>query len=322
MKHALAIVLLIAVSLAGCSRNTDPVTAVAAARALVQQGKPGEARIALKRLLSAHPQTAPARVLLAQIALDEGDAQAASDEISTLDDAALKEPEALQTLARVEIAVGKPDDALKRLQSSGEVIAQPDRALLLASAYRALESPADALAVLREVQATSGTSEPLVLGIAETLAAMGNFEPAAAELDRYLAQSPVNRADALRMRGDVNLRQGKPKEAAADFRAALDAAPAAWPRISRISTQLMVADALIAAGQVDAAKATLKVIEKESPGTLGATVLQGQIALLEGRYDEAVERLDSPGKAGASNPRIQYLLVEALMKSGDIGARQ
>jgi predicted Zn-dependent protease len=145
---------------------------------------------------------------------------------------------------------------------------------------------------------------------------MGNFELAAKELDRYLATTPADRADALRMRGEVNLRQGKPDEAAADFRAALEAAPAGWPRISRITTELMVADALIAAGQIDAAGADCEV--EDLAGHLGAMVLQGQIALLEGRPDEAAERLEAVSEAGADNARVQYLLIEALMKSGNI----
>jgi cellulose synthase operon protein C len=317
MKRAFATLLLAAALMAGCAKDFDAVTGVAEARTLLAQGKAGEARILLKNLLSKHPQTASARVLLAQIALDEGDPRAASDEISTLGDAALKDVEAQKVFVRVEIETGKPEAALKRLQASGELIPQPDRALLMASAYRALETPADALAVLREAQAVKGSSEPLILGIAETLAVMGNFELAEAELDGYLSGNPPDRANALRMRAEVKLRQGKPDDAVTDFRAALEAAPAGWPSVNRITTELMVADALISAGDIDAAKKQLEKVEKTSPGTFGVSVLQGQIALLEGRPDEAVERLESVTASGASNPRIQYLLVEALMKSGN-----
>ncbi len=317
MKRLLTLVLL-ATLLAACTRPIDPVTGVAQARALMHEGKGGEARILLKNLLSKHPDTVPARVLLAQIALDEGDPEAASDEISTLGAAALKDVEALQMRARIEIETGKAESALKRIQESGALIPQPDRALLLASAYRALESPADALAVLRDVQTANGNSEALVAGIADTLAAMGHFELAVTELDRYLEKNPANRADALRLRGDVKLRQGRPDEAVKDYRAALEAAPVGWPRISRISTQLMVADALIAAGQVGAAKEQLAALEKTTPGTLGAKALLGQIALLEGRPEEATELLDAVNASGASSARIQYLLVEALMKSGNV----
>lgn len=317
MKRAFRIVVLAAVLLGGCAREIDPVAGVPAARALLEQGKTGEARILLKNLVSRHPETAPARVLLARIALDEGNAQAANAELSVLNSAALADPEALQLRARVDIGIGEPEAALQRLQTSGAVVAQPDRALLMASAYRALGSSAEALAMLREVQATTGVSEPLVLGIAETLAMMGNTELAAAELDRYLAASPVKRADALHMRGEVKLRQGEPEEATSDFHAALAAAPANWPLISRITTELMVVDAQIAAGEIDAARVQLARVEKSWPGTLGAMVLQGQIALLEGRPEEAVQHLSAVVAAGAGNERIQYLLVEALMKSGN-----
>ena len=261
---------------------------------------------------------APARVLLAQIALDEGNAQAASDELSTLDEAALQDPQALLMWVRVDIEIGKPEVALQRLHKSGASIPQPDRALVLASAYRATGSQADALAVLREVEPEVGSSEALALGIADTLQEMGNFELATVELNRYLASSPASTSDALRMRGDLKLRQGKPADAVADFQAALKAAPAAWPQVNRIGTELMIADAQIAAGEIEAAKAQLAKVEKRWPGTLGATVLLGQIALLEGRPEEAVDRLGAVDEAGAGSERVQYLLVEALLKSGNV----
>ena len=318
MNHAFKALILALAILAGCAKTIDPVTGVTEARALIAEGKGGEARVLLKNLLAGHPQNATARILLAQILLDEGNAQAASDELSLLDAAALADPVAVQVRARADIGTGKPELALQQLQASGELVPQPDRALLMASAYLALESPADALAVLREVQAKAGVSESVTLGVAGTLAAMGNFELAAAELDSYLAASPVNRADALRMRGDMKLRQGKPDEAAADFRAALEAAPVNWPVINRIATELMIADAQIADGDIAAAKVQLAKIEKSWPGTLGAMVLLGQIDLLEGRHAEAVERLGTAMEAGAGSERIQFLLVEALVKSGNV----
>ncbi|MEO8309127.1 MAG: XrtA/PEP-CTERM system TPR-repeat protein PrsT [Pseudomonadota bacterium] len=317
MNRAFKALVLAVVLSSGCARDIDPETSLVQARSLLTQGKSGEARILLKNLLAAHPKTPMARVLLAQMALDDGNAQAASDELSVLDERALADPAALQLQARVEIEVGKPEDALKRLQASGELISQPQRALLLASAYRALESPGDALVILREAEAVSGPSEPMVLSIAETLAAMGNIELATAELDRYLSSTAAQRADALRMRGDLKLREGNPEEAAKDFNAALAAAPPAWPLISRVSTQLMIADSQIAQGEIDAAKAQLDKIEKSWPGTLGATVLRGQVALLEGRPDEAAERLGAVVAAGAGSERIQYLLIDALIKSGN-----
>ena len=66
---------------------------------------------------------------------------------------------------------------------------------------------------------------------------MGNFELAAEELDQVLAgESPANRADALRMRGDVKLRQGKPTEAAIDFRGRAQGGARSVAAMNRIGT--------------------------------------------------------------------------------------
>jgi putative PEP-CTERM system TPR-repeat lipoprotein len=318
MRQAFVAGVLVLALLAGCARDVDPVTGVAQARALIEQGKSGEARVLLKNLLSKHSDASAARVLLARIALDEGNPQAASDELSTLDEAALRDPQALLMWARVEIEVGEPQVVLQRLLKSGDSIPQPDRALIVAAAYRANGSQADALAVLRKIESEVASSEALVLGIAGTLQEMGNIELATGELNKYLRTNPASSADALRMRGDLKLRQGKPADAVIDFEAALKAAPAAWPQTNRVSTELMIADAQIAAGQLDAAKVQIAKVEKKWPGTLGATVLLGQIALLEGRPEEAVDRLGAVEEAGASSARVQYLLVEALLKSGNV----
>jgi cellulose synthase operon protein C len=318
MNQVFRAIAAMAVLLAGCAGDVDPVKGVAEAQSLVSQGKAGEARILLKNLLSLHPDASGARVVLARIALDEGDAQAASDEMSALDAAELADPGALRVQVRVDIETGKPEVALARMKESGDSIPQPDRAVLLASVHRATGSPADALAVLRDVEATAGWSAALSPGIAASLASMGNMDLAIAELDKYLASAPADRADALRMRGEIHLRDGRPEDAARDFKAALDAASPGWPRVDRITTELLVVDALIAAGKVDSAKAQLAKVEKSWPGTFGAMVLQGQMALLEGRPEEAVEFLGAVMEAGAGNARIQFLLVEALMKTGNL----
>ena len=313
--HALAVAVLL---LAGCGRAVDPATAVADARALIAEGRSGEARILLKNALARTTGLPEARVLLATIAFNEGNAKAAEDELSTVDDALLQSPEAVSLRVRVELALDRPEDAATLMAELGDRLPEPERSMLRSRVLLANGSAAEALALLRETQRNAGDSGPLAIEIAGTLAAMGDLTPAIEELTRYLDKEPADRSDALLARGELHLRQGAPEEATEDFRAALAAATEAWPGVSRITTELMLGDALLASGEIEPAKSHIARLEKTWPGMIGTELLGAQVALLEGRPGEAATRMGPIAEANPDNVRLQYLLIDALVQSGNV----
>jgi cellulose synthase operon protein C len=317
MRALLALLVVCAV-LTGCNRRIDPATTEAEARALLAQGRDGEARILLKNALARNPSFTIARVLLADIAMGEGNPKAARDELSVADANALLTPEAIALRTHVALALGDVDEADRLMREYGPAIAEPGRTILQAGVQLAGGAAPEALALLRERQRGSPADPRLALEIASTLTAMGNLTPAIEELDRYLARQPVDRSDALKARGELHLRQGAPERAAEDFAAAIKAAPDSWPRISRLTTELMVGDSLLASGDIAAAKEQIRRIERTWPGMQGTELLQAQVALLEGRSGEAAGRMASIAEANPDNVRLQYLLIDALVKSGNI----
>lgn len=309
--------ILVALALTGCGRGVDPATAVNEAQALIEAGKSGEARILLKNALARQADLPGAREVLARIALEEGDARAAGDELAAIDKAQLS-PDAQVLKVRVALALGRVDEAQRALEAAQDGLAEPEHTLLRASVLSAQGATAESLALLRAAQQQRPQNGQVAVQIAGNLAAMGNLDGALAELDRYLASSSTDRVDALRARGGLKLRQGASEQAVADLRAALQSAPPNWPLGDRLATELVIADAMLAAGQMSAAREQIDRVAKTWPGMLGTEVLQASLALLEGRVAEAVDRLTPIVEATPENIRLRYLLVDALMRSGNI----
>jgi len=160
--------------------------------------------------------------------------------------------------------------------------------------------------------------ERLAVEIAGTLAAMGNMGSGIAELDRYLADSGRRGADALRVRGGLKLRQGLPTAAAEDFKAALTAAPRDWPVFSRMQTDLAIGEAQLAAGEIPELRRQLDHLDENWPGLFGTAILRARLALLDGHAADAADQLGKLVEAAPQDARLQYLLADALFRSGNL----
>ena len=313
----IAMAMMAALLLSACGRSADPATAVANAKELIAEGKAGEARILLKNAMAKAPQIPGARQLLARIAMDEGDLKAAYDELGVVPAAEAAQPETAALKARLALEMGKPDEAEKLLQAAGEAVAEPERSILRARLLRARRSDAEALAVLRAAQQSSPDDESLSTELVEGLAASGNLAAAVAEADRFLADAKHPKADALRVRGEVRMRQGNPAAGVKDLKAALEAAPGSWPRVRRITTELQLGEALFAAGDIPGARAQVDHLTKAWPGMIGTEILAARLDLQDGKAADAAARLEKALASMPDNARLQYMLADALTRSGN-----
>jgi predicted Zn-dependent protease len=80
----------------------------------------------------------------------------------------------------------------------------------------------------------------------------------------------------------------------------------------------MSADAMLATGDIAQAREQIIRIEKRWPAMLGTELLAAHLALLEGRPGEAASRMLPIAESDPDNVRLQYLLIEALSRSGNI----
>lgn len=310
-RTGLVVALVMAV-LAGCGRPVDPATAVGEAQALVDAGKSGEARILLKNALVKQARLPGARELLARIALDAGDTQAAQDELAAADAADLgAQARALQV--QIALDLGQPETAGRLLDAAWDELEARERTLLRARVLVAQGMGMQALLQLRALQARVPADPDVGVQVAATLAALGNAGEAIAELDRVIAASP--QADALRLRGELLLRQGDGDRAAGDLRTAIDSAPPGWPGVQRLGAELALGDALLAAGRLDEAAVQVAHIETQWPGVMGVRLLQARQAVLEGRPADAVERLEPLRDAAPGNLVLLRLLADAQLRA-------
>jgi putative PEP-CTERM system TPR-repeat lipoprotein len=311
-----AFALLAVVALLGCAGKPTPEKAVANAQQLIAAGKPGEARVHMKALLAEHPENLEARLLLARIALDNGDLRVADEELSQLTPEQLRDPRAETLRLWVDLGVGKHAAILAAIGQGKVNTEGAERARIRAAALRAAGSPADALEVLRSAAAASPQDAAVAVDLAETLAAIGNLQQARVELDAFLEKNP-RQPDALAARGSLHLRGGATAKAVEDLSAALSAATPAWGVLKRVNTQVLLGEAALAAGNVPLAREQLAAIEKDHPGALGANLLAADIALYEGRAGDAADALQVVARAMPGNARVQYLLADAWVRGGN-----
>ena len=315
--YSLMLCAVFAALLGGCAREVDPVEGIASARSLIEEGEAGEARVRLKNLVIAHPDLQQARVLLAEIALSAGDPQAADDELASIDRKLLVDAEGQHVRYRTDLALGRSDDVLAALSGDGLKLSQRDRVLLRSAALRNKGTAADAIEDLRNAIAVTPDDPALTVELSECLAAIGNLQAAQQTLDEFLKRQPKS-AEALLARGELRLRKGEAVAAEGDLRGAISSAAPAWPQTSRIAAETLIGEALLAAGKLDEAKAQIATIDKLFPGVIGAQLLGARIALLEGRNGDAVDVLQRVYDAIPDNARIQYLLADALVRSGNL----
>ncbi len=304
--------------LLGCARELAPPQALEKAQALITAGEAGEARIVLKNLLVAHPQTIDARVLLAQLALDSGDVQAAEEELGGIERAQFVEASARVVRWRTDIGMGRHAEVLAALAAAGVGLPPEQIARLRASALRAAGAGADSIDELRALIAAEPANAALVVELAASLASIGNLQQAETELDAFLADPRRVDADALLSRGELRLRKGAADLALQDFELAQARAALAWPLRSRVAAEIMAAEATLALGRVAAAKEQVTAIERRRPGTVGARILLARIALLEGRHGDAADVLQGLAETMPGDARIQYVLVDALLRGGNL----
>ena len=317
MTHRSRFLVLLAVALiGGCARDLDPQSTIPEARALLESGESGEARVLLKNLLVKHPDVLEARALLARIALDAGDARAAEDELAGVDWAEIRDAQSQEVRWQIDLALGRAPDVLKALNAPGVSLSDVQRAKLRSSALRATGLPADGISELRAAMAAQPKDPSIVVELSAALAALGNLQQAEQELDRWMKDhSP--QSDVLLARGELKLRGGNATGAIEDLRAGIAGAGPQWPLTSKLAAGIMLGDALLSTGKLADAKTHLAAVDKDYPGAVGTQLLLARVAILEGRTGDAVDSLQKIAEALPDNARVQYLLVDALVRSGN-----
>jgi len=201
---------------------------VTRASLLVELGRPSEARADLERAISLAPEAEDPRLALAGLDLAEGRPDDALERLTGPEGGRAHSPAAWFLRARAFEALGAPREALAAGQTGLELRSPPllEDYLQVSELSRAAGDAAHASRVLEEGLSRLGPV-PALLEAAFTLdLARGDVTAALGRLD---AQDPNrNRPDLLARRGDLLLACGREPEAWVEFteaRAALDRLP-------------------------------------------------------------------------------------------------
>ena len=270
----------------------------------------GFARLAdAERLHPDDPRVAAAR--LAALLRERRYAEA-SELIARAKSTALSPAEARQLellAARIEAAQGDREAALARLAALVE--SDPDDAVALALRVRALLEAGRAEQALAEAQ-RAAAREPPPPGVAAIRAQawleLGRFAEAEGDLRAFASES--DSPSAALLLAALQAQQGERERVVETFRAAVQRFP------TTPALRLHLAEALLDAGQPEAARGELAAFEGSAPGDPHAEYLRARLELAGGdaaaaaqRLRELVPRLD--------RSYTQHWLGAALEASGD-----
>lgn len=287
----LALGLLLAVALPGCSPPTE-AEMMADARAALAEGDDTEARIHLMNLLKASEGNLEALLLLAELDLDGGNATMA--ELGFARAAKLRpgDPRARAGLARAMAQQERVGEALELLDPEPG-LAAADRARLLGLKGTLLTQQGDheaARAALAAALAATPEDPDRLVELALLEIAAGR----PAEADRLIAEALARDPEhvgALLARGSRQSAQQLLTAAEATFERAARLAADQHRRQQRLSALLALAEAQLLRQRTDAAADTLAALDAIAPAAPAVRFVRASIAAQRGEDRRAIDEL-------------------------------
>ena len=290
----------------------------------------------LQKLLSADPDNAQIRTMVAGVFLEQHSPEQAT---ANLQRVLATHPEfepARRLLAQAYISQGRAQEAARLLEEPGAAQPSPELKLLEARAALAAGDAARAMGILAQLESATGLPEQTRLDVAATYLQAGKPEralrllggaagPPSARRDQIrlvvlAARDPAEGSRALEHYGRANLERRAELQFAALALAALgrfEPASAllrdyarAHPRDVAVLGSL--AQTQVRAGRLDDAEATLRSALTIEP-TLEARVALAQLASLRGREDEASRWLEQVRAADPKAALPRTLLARAYL---------
>ena len=306
----LGLAVLSVLGLAGCGKNE--ARDLAKVRAEAGAGNLEAARIELKRLVQAHPQSGEARFLLGQQLLADGDGAAAMIELQRALEYRHPEAQVLPRLVEAMNLAGLSHQALVQYADVRLADAEAMAALQAGLAMAQLREGdvAAARQAVQAGQAQAPRSAPALLMKARVATVANEPDEALRTLDELLANHPAQH-EAWSLKGDLLLRQpGGQAQAVAAYTQALKAKP----------DQLYAHSALVALhlsqGQLDAARQQFKQLQKLAPTHPNTALFDAHLAYAAGQHTRAREILQALLRALPENVNVLLTAGENEMKLG------
>ncbi|MGH8185056.1 MAG: XrtA/PEP-CTERM system TPR-repeat protein PrsT, partial [Steroidobacteraceae bacterium] len=316
-RHSLLIVTtLIAMLVAGCDFFVSADQRVSRAQELMAVHDYRGAMIELKNALQSQSDNVQARLLLAQVSLQLGDAAAADKELRYAIDAGADVARTAPLAAEIRLASGRASELLVALEAGELPLPEPARSTYRGRALLDVRQPEQALEAFQAAIAADASYRQARLGLADAYAALGRIDEALAEFDKILQADP-QAADVLLARGTLHVRRGQVEQAEQSLSAALQHAET-LPVRQYAMLLAALTEAHLARGDIGAARKTqgeLAAISQDAPIT---RLLSARVAMAEHDYAKAATDLQRVVSAAPNFAPARFMLGAVSLAQGNL----
>ena len=273
------------VLLTACGARMTAEERLAEAREKLAAGDPGTAVIQLKNVLQDDPSNVEARILLARSALAVGDMDTAAKEFRRALDLGAELDEFRVPYAESLVRAGGVDEAL-RITAPEEAGADPEVRLWHALALVRDGQLGKAEAMLTELESDSAVGTMAQIGLARIALLEQDFPGALAFLEKAGAEGE-RRADYWEIRALALMQSGEAAAAADAFRKGDETVRDA-SGMQRLMFQAGEVEALLASGELEAARARTSALQQRLPEHPVPNYLMSRVELQAGNGAQAL----------------------------------
>lgn len=279
---AAALAVSLGIAAAGCSSEKDLAPLIAEARKFRDQGEIRAAVIHLKNVLQQDGNNRGARILLAEVYIDDSDAVSAEKELRRALSLGGDAGQIAPLLGKAMLMQGHYDALLGEIQPAADAARQPLILALRGNALLGLGRQEAAREAFGAALKLDPNAPDALIGMAWLALGARDTPQAHAYLDQVLKANPAS-IDALRLRGDLHRAAGRADDAMAAYRAILALRPA--------NTQALVdiSNLQIDKGSLKEARDTIAAARKVAPGAVSVYHSQAMLDYREGKHKAALD---------------------------------
>ena len=302
--------------LGGCDFFTSTETRIARADSMMAAANYRAALIELKNIVQSDPENVQARLKLARVSLQLGDAISAEKEMRRALELGAKPADAGNLIADIRIELGQYRELLTQIDSGQLALAEPQLSTYRGQALLGTKQIDAALTAFRAATDAFPGDSAARVGLAEALAAQGSLDAALAELDKALTNNP-NDASAGLARGSILAQRGQFEQAQQALQHARDHAEALTVRQLGMLLATMT-ETQLARGDVEAARDSHKELARIAPDWAGTRILTARIAIASQDYLAAATELQRVVAAAPDTASARFLLGATLLAQGSL----
>lgn len=304
---------------AGCAQPKG-AELLARAEASLAQNDYRAAVIDLKNLLRVEPENPAARLAMGRALLGAGDMRGATLELRRASELGVPEAQTELLLGRALSGSGEHEAVIREIDASTVAEGAPRREVLQirGEALLAVGRVAEAREALQAALALDDRDVRTLVDLASLAMAAEGFDAARPRVDEALRLEPANPL-VWRSLGILQLQDRQFATAEVTFEKAVKLAGAPDQRIELLRTLSGLAEAQLALGKVDAAKATIARVDALAPASPTGLYLQARAAFLTGDYDGARRGLEQLLSHDPKNSAARLLLGAVNYTEGNLG---